>query len=65
MGTASMRKWVRRYGSREAAVHGRLRERRRRAFDRALQRAVELGERTGVDPAAHLRGATFAPLQTG
>jgi len=34
MGTASMRKWVRRYGSLELARHARLRERRRREFVR-------------------------------
>jgi hypothetical protein len=54
MGVASMRKWVRRYGSREAAIHARLRERRRRVFDRSLERAIELGERTGGDPATFL-----------
>jgi len=54
MGSASMRKWVRRYGSREVAVHARLRERKRKEFDRALDRAVEMSERTGVDPAVCL-----------
>ena len=54
MGSASMRKWVRRYGSREVAVHARLRERRRKEFDRALERAVEMSERAGVDPAVYL-----------
>ena len=32
MGMASMRKWIRRYGSPELARHARLRERRRRDF---------------------------------
>jgi hypothetical protein len=32
MGMASMRKWIRRYGSREHALHARLRERRLREF---------------------------------
>jgi hypothetical protein len=34
MGMASMRKWIRRYGSLEVARHARLRERRRREFMR-------------------------------
>lgn len=34
MGMASMRKWIRRYGSIELARHARLRERRRREFMR-------------------------------
>ena len=54
MGSASMRKWVRRYGSREVAMHARLRARRRRELDRALERAVEMSERTGVDPEVYL-----------
>ena len=38
MGMASMRKWLRRYGSLEAARHARLRERRRREFLRRAYR---------------------------
>lgn len=59
MGVASMRKWTRRYGSHQAAIHARLRERRRRAFDRTMERAIQLGERTGEDPATFLRDATL------